>query len=231
MARKKMPDPAEQLAILEQELVVLRERQEALYKPWEVLKARNLDARMNALFPNDEITLEGIFQVDWNEIGNMGYGEKWYRKIADQIDLWQHGAWNPKTNQSEGPRPLRGVYRDGINPDTNQVAFKVMMRQHQPVEDQLGLFLILPHVRAFEGWKTFGIFEASLGEFGQSYVLRISEDHKRAEVWKRRDLHYEWGTPLSQKTGEDAIMESMRFIHQQLPYETESSDDLEDSEY
>lgn len=173
---------------IREEMAAMDTRRTALWEEYKILMARDLSWRMGGLFPDGEITLKGIFQVDWNELGNMGYGEEWWKKITDWLDVQQHGTYNPATGQNEGPCPLRGVYREGYNPETNQVAFKVVMRQQEPLESQLGLLQILPWTKAHEGWKSFSIFEASCGENGRFYSMLISEDHKTAQVWDNWSL-------------------------------------------
>jgi len=210
----------------------LRNEQSKLAKEWQRLKSRALTRKMKKLFPDDEFTLEKVFRVDWADLGNGGYGEGWYKKITRYIEKLVGGTYNPDTGNNEGPRPLWGVNYGGNHPVTGQIAFKVVMRQYEPVEEQYGLMVILPHVTAYEGWKTFDIFEASLNRYG-GYTLRISEDHTRTEVWEDRCLRYsrEGGkgyVPMFTAEGDTAVEEALAFIHQRLPYERTRYDDEEE---
>ena len=199
---------------IEAEMVELRDRQTALGKEWQRLKGRALSRKMNKTFPG-EITLEGVMAVDWNELGNLigGVSQKWWDKITN---------WLSKQQRSE--MPLRGVYRDGHNPETNQVAFQVMMRQPEALESQMGLLLLLPLVKPHEGWKRFSIFRHDCGEGGNFWSLRVSEDGKTAEVWSNRHLRYEGSYDHYKAEFTGSVEEALEHIRQKHPYELESSE-------
>lgn len=208
---------------IEKELKELRAREEQLCKQWSSLMGGDLEKRMSALFP-DGITLEGIFQVSWDELGNRGYGKDWYKKIADYLNTLQRGTWDAQKGEFVGERPLLGLYQTGYNPDTDQVAFSVQMDQNVPLDKQLGLLRILPLVKAHNGWKLFHIFEHSCSEY-ESYLFRVSEDHRKAEVWTARDLKYATEykdtrrKPVGVFEGKNAVKAALTFIRQRLPYE------------
>lgn len=190
MARKTSLEKVEaEIEAVEAELAKVRERQTILVKKWQGLKGRELTRTMKALFPDEEFHLEGIFKVDWNALGNGGYGQKWWDKITGWLDVQQHGVYNPETAQNEGPAPLRGVYRDGHNPETNQVAFTLMLRKGEPLDDQMGIKLILPYMTPVDGWRSLRIFRHDLSAHG-SWAIRVSEDGENAEVWNNRHLRY-----------------------------------------
>ncbi|MDB4278958.1 hypothetical protein N9917_05090 [Deltaproteobacteria bacterium] len=210
---------------IEAEMASLREQMATLGKEWRGLKSRALSRKMNkTLFPDGEITLEGVMDVDWNELGNGGYGQKWWNKITNWLSLQQSGVYDKATGKDTGDMPLRGVYRDGYNPDTNQVAFKVMMRQPEPLESQMGLLLILPLVKPHEGWKRFSIFRHDCGEGGNFWSVRVSEDGKTAEVWYDRHLRYEDSYDHYKAEFTGTVEEALEHIRQKHPYELEESE-------
>jgi len=215
---------------IEAELTELRKRQTKLTKDWKRLKDRSFSRQMGRLFPDGEITLERVFQVDWIDLGH-GYSQKWWDKITRWLDIQQHGTWNPETCQQEGPMPLRGAYREGYNPDTNQVAFKLMLRKGEPLDEQMGIKLLLPHMKAHEGWKRFRIFRHDLSARG-CWSLRVSKDGKTAEVWDDRHLWYaaEFGDKQYKAEFTGTIEEALAYAQDRHYYEWEGHEEEDDDD-
>lgn len=226
-----MSTDQERIAEIEARMQEIHEEQKRLGKEWQRLKNRDLNGRLTALF-EDGITIAKVMSLDWDEIGNRGYGQKWYKRITDWIETQVYFEMGENEDA-----PLRGVHYDGLNPNTGQIGLKVMMRQREPLEQQLGFLLVLPHLKAVEGWKSVPIFESSLGASGEFYRLRVSEDHETVEVWNDRDLTYQdddgarkFHPPMFEASGEGAVESALRFIHERLPYEWGRGEDSEDDE-
>jgi hypothetical protein len=208
---------------IEAELAELRGHQEKLHEEWQSLKGRQFSREMNKLFP-EGITLEGIFKVDWEILGNSDYAQDWWDKIIGWLDVQQHGTYNEDTGQYEGAAPLRGVYRDSYNPDTNQVAFTIVLDQRRPLDEQLGLLAILPLTRAHHGWKVFRILKHDCGESGNFWALRVSEDEKVGEVWNTRDLRYAGESSWRKAEFKGTVKEALEHVLRHHPYELASRD-------
>jgi hypothetical protein len=218
---------------IEARLSEIRKEQETLGKEWTRLMGRNLTKRMKVLFPKGEITIDRVMQVDWEELGNRGYGNAWWKRINDWLNDQSYGVYDEATCQNTGERPLHGLMFQGVVPETKQIGVRVVMRQWEAIEEQMGLLRILPFTKPREGWKVFSIFEASLSQCN-SYLVRVSEDHKTVEVWESRGLRdgvpkYSHSEPMHRSEGRKAVEKALAFIWECLPYERKRDEDDRDS--
>lgn len=205
---------------LEEELRALDERRATVIGKLDKLIQR--DNRAYGKLFEDGITLEKVMGLEWSTFGS-GLNSKWYKEVSDWCAQQQHGTYNPETGENEGPAPLRGVYRDGYNPETNQVNFKVMLDQNIPLEEQLGLKLVLPLTKAHEGMKLFRIFRHDCSAAGSWYLLvQETVGGQSFEVWdhynlRRRKLGDPLGTHAEAKFPD--LMLALSYIYDRHPYE------------
>ena len=105
----------------------------------------------------------------------------------------------------------RGVSASGYYPETDQLALRITLDQHLPLDGQLGILDFIPFIKPHSkgenrDYKKVGIFEESLSEFG-SWALLLS-DTETILVHNRQE-----------KQRFSNIREALQYIYKHLPYE------------
>jgi hypothetical protein len=198
---------------IEKEVKALSEKQKVLWAERKSIKDKEVDNRIAPLLSDPKaITLKTAMSINMHSLGN-GIGSKWWKVL----DIY----FNELTIKGE---ILEGLYREGSNPDAEgQAYFDVKLDQNRPIDNQRGLFKVLPYIKSHLGIKRFGIFEHTCSQYG-SYSLRITEDHKEATV-----VRVTYGRPT--ETFKGSVEKAFQHIYEYLPYEVLDTEKEEDEEW
>ena len=156
-------------AEIEKEMAPLQKRLSALQRELSARIDHDRNDEMARLFPDGVVSLKPIMDLAYDRLK-----QPWYDRVH---------AYLAKEREPGGS--LRGTYTSGYNPDTNQIHFKVMLDQNEPLASQGGIKTALPLIQPHAGWKTIGIFEHTLSEYAV-WFLMVSEDGSRFLVLNHR---------------------------------------------
>lgn len=144
----------------------------------------------------DTLSLELLANIDLNTCGM-----KLYRKCRNWLDTFSNNT----------------VSFSGYFHETNQCAFQVKINNRIPLNNQLQVLDVLPHIKPIDGWKRLQVLENTLSEFG-CYNLKIDKQ----------------GATLLTKTtyGHETVINSyenceqaLAYIHKNHPFSPGYNDD------